>query len=31
MVYIKSETQDCVEDNCVYWDLDHNKCKWMHT
>jgi len=25
------EPQDCIEDKCYFWDLDHSKCKWMST
>jgi len=29
MVSITRETQDCIEDKCYFWELDH--CKWMQT
>jgi hypothetical protein len=31
MVSINREPQDCIEDKCYFWDLDHCKCKWMLT
>jgi hypothetical protein len=31
MVLITRESQDCVEDKCYFWDLDHGKCKWMQS
>jgi len=31
MVSITREPQDCIEDKCYFWDLDHCKCKWMET
>ena len=29
MVSITRKPQDCIEEKCYFWDLDHNKCKWM--
>jgi len=29
MVSITREPQDCIEEKCYYWDMDHSKCKWM--
>jgi len=26
---IAREPQDCIEDKCYLWNLDHGKCKWM--
>ena len=31
MVSINREPQDCIEDKCYFWEIDHNKCKWMST
>jgi len=31
MVSITRDPQDCIEDKCYFWDLDHGKCKWMST
>jgi len=31
MISITGEPQDCIEEKCYFWDLDHDKCKWMST
>jgi hypothetical protein len=31
MVCITREPQECIEDKCCFWDVDHGKCKWMET
>jgi hypothetical protein len=31
MVAIHIEPQDCIENKCCFWELDHSKCKWMQT
>jgi len=31
MVSITRDPQDCIEDKCYFWDLGHNKCKWMQS
>ena len=31
MISITREPQDCIEENCYFWDLGHSKCKWMST
>jgi len=28
LVDITRVPQDCIEDKCYFWDLDHSKCKW---
>ena len=29
LVLITRVPQDCIEDKCYFWDLDHGKWKWM--
>jgi len=31
MVLITRDPQDCIEDECCFWDIDPGKCQWMST